>query len=266
MDGSIYEQLFMRLGWVVGLLATIFVVGGFLVLISVSVHSVFAKTWWIIGLFASGAAWYLNSFAPFDSAGLERLFYLSVGLAGLSWIYGLAVFGLPLAYERLRGRPKPVWKAVFVDDHHQGEKYSHSFSFNEGEDLVAKVLNLERKRVRLGYKQGWLYHQCKDDPALLEIFHMLLDAGIILNEEEETSYSRSYDSGPRAKPAETFDPYKILAVDRSATATQIHAAFREQMKLYHPDRVNHLGAELKAVAEERSKAIQRAYEMLKVAV
>lgn len=69
--------------------------------------------------------------------------------------------------------------------------------------------------------------------------------------------------GPRPVRAEArlaWDPYRVLGVDRSAGPDEITRAYREQMKLYHPDRVAELGEELRALAHEKSLDIQRAYE------
>ena len=64
------------------------------------------------------------------------------------------------------------------------------------------------------------------------------------------------------KSEEAFDPYSILGISRTATRTEIVAGYKEQMKLYHPDRVQHLGEILRKAAHERTLAIQAAYEAL----
>ena len=66
---------------------------------------------------------------------------------------------------------------------------------------------------------------------------------------------------PPRRPG-TWDPHAVLGLPRGATAEDVNRAYREQMKLYHPDRVADLGEELRRVAHEKTVAIQRAYEEL----
>jgi uncharacterized membrane protein YkvA (DUF1232 family) len=71
--------------------------------------------------------------------------------------------------------------------------------------------------------------------------------------------------GPRPSRAESNipgDPYAILGLKRGASPMEIKAAFRKKIAEYHPDKVAHLGDELKSLAEEKAKAIQAAYEKL----
>jgi DnaJ like chaperone protein len=59
-----------------------------------------------------------------------------------------------------------------------------------------------------------------------------------------------------------WDPYQILGVDRSASAIEIKHAYRKLASKYHPDKLEHLGNEFKALAERRFKEIQKAYQEL----
>jgi uncharacterized membrane protein YkvA (DUF1232 family) len=70
------------------------------------------------------------------------------------------------------------------------------------------------------------------------------------------------DSAGSKKP-NSFDPYATLGVPRSASNEAIQAAYRRRMQEYHPDKVAHLGAELQALAHEKSQEIQRAYRQLR---
>ncbi|MBW2709440.1 MAG: DnaJ domain-containing protein [Deltaproteobacteria bacterium] len=60
------------------------------------------------------------------------------------------------------------------------------------------------------------------------------------------------------------DPHTVLKVDRGASQKKIREAYLELANQYHPDKVAHLGDEFRALAENRFKEIQGAYEALKV--
>ena len=64
-------------------------------------------------------------------------------------------------------------------------------------------------------------------------------------------------------PESASDPYGILGVERSASAEEIHAAYKARMHEYHPDKVAHLGEELQEMAHRKSVEIQQAYEQLR---
>lgn len=78
-------------------------------------------------------------------------------------------------------------------------------------------------------------------------------------------YQKRVRPGSRENPPEPDDndPYLVLGVSRGACADEIKAAYRRRMAEYHPDKVAHLGAELKALAEKKAKAIHSAYESLR---
>ena len=61
---------------------------------------------------------------------------------------------------------------------------------------------------------------------------------------------------------EDDDPYRVLGVKSMASAEEIKAAYRLRIAEYHPDKVAHLGPELRTLADKKTKAIQRAYERL----
>lgn len=65
----------------------------------------------------------------------------------------------------------------------------------------------------------------------------------------------------REKPV-LQDPYEILGISSDASKNEIKEAYRREMAKYHPDKVEHLGKEFKAIAEEKAKALQEAYTRL----
>lgn len=58
------------------------------------------------------------------------------------------------------------------------------------------------------------------------------------------------------------DPYEVLGLARDASDDDIKHAYRELAKKYHPDKVSHLGEEFKALAHNKFKEIQAAYQAL----
>jgi preprotein translocase subunit Sec63 len=67
---------------------------------------------------------------------------------------------------------------------------------------------------------------------------------------------------PAADGGRRWDPYAVLGITRGASHDQIVRAYREQVKLYHPDRVADLGPELQQVAHQKTVELQRAYTEL----
>lgn len=56
--------------------------------------------------------------------------------------------------------------------------------------------------------------------------------------------------------------YDLLAVDSAASAEDIKRAFRREIARYHPDKVQHLGAEFQEIAASRASELTEAYRVL----
>ena len=52
----------------------------------------------------------------------------------------------------------------------------------------------------------------------------------------------------------------VLDVDEGANRAAITAAYRQRISQYHPDKVSQMGPEIRALAEQKSKEINAAYE------
>jgi len=76
--------------------------------------------------------------------------------------------------------------------------------------------------------------------------------------EAERSRTSAADTEDATENA-AWDPHAVLGVTRGASAEEITRAYREQMRRYHPDRVAHLGEELRQLAHRKALEIQRAY-------
>lgn len=68
------------------------------------------------------------------------------------------------------------------------------------------------------------------------------------------------DASPR--PSEEPGPqwWDVLGVPRIATRDEVARAYKRKISEYHPDKVAQLGAEIRAVAERKSKEINAAYD------
>jgi len=70
--------------------------------------------------------------------------------------------------------------------------------------------------------------------------------------------SRTADANDRGR----LDPYSVLEIEPGASKKEIKAAYRRLAAQYHPDKVQHLGREIRELAESRFKEIQQAYDIL----
>lgn len=115
-----------------------------------------------------------------------------------------------------------------------------------------------------------------DHPARLEMVHLLFGLaqadGHIADSETEVIKSISgylgisatdFDSIQAMFVKDTGAPYLILEVDDGAGKDDVKKAFRKMANKYHPDKVAHLGEDFGAIAEEKFKAINDAYQQIK---
>lgn len=54
--------------------------------------------------------------------------------------------------------------------------------------------------------------------------------------------------------------FRILEVSQGATQDQIVTAYKQKIRQYHPDKVAQMGAEIRDIAELKSKQINAAYD------
>jgi DnaJ like chaperone protein len=57
--------------------------------------------------------------------------------------------------------------------------------------------------------------------------------------------------------------YKILEIDAEASDEEVKKAYRKMAQKHHPDKVSHLGDDIRKAAEEKFREIQAAYEDIK---
>jgi DnaJ like chaperone protein len=62
---------------------------------------------------------------------------------------------------------------------------------------------------------------------------------------------------------ETAGDYKILEIDKDVTDDDLKKAYRKMATKFHPDKVAHLGEDVKKEAEQKFLKVQEAYENIK---
>lgn len=115
--------------------------------------------------------------------------------------------------------------------------------------------------VILGFLLRYFYNLKKKREAFQRYAQNRQKARSQTNSASGQNESRS-DANER-RSATPWDPYQVLEIGRGASQEDIKSAFRRLAGKYHPDKVEYLGEEFKALAENRFKEIQRAYEELR---
>jgi DnaJ like chaperone protein len=98
----------------------------------------------------------------------------------------------------------------------------------------------------------------------LAIWRVLKDRNERAQEQRRESKAREQhkSSTDRKTAWKKSDPYALFKLSNNATQAEIDARYKELAKDYHPDRVAHLGEELRKVAHEKMIEIQEAYDAL----
>ena len=78
-------------------------------------------------------------------------------------------------------------------------------------------------------------------------------------------YGGSSSSGGYRNTSSLENDYKILEVSPDATDEEVKKAYRAAAKKHHPDKVSHLGEEVRKAAEVKFAQVNEAYERIKKA-
>jgi len=82
-------------------------------------------------------------------------------------------------------------------------------------------------------------------------------------EGEAANPEPASDANDTRETVETIWARSILGVSSDASEAEINSAYRRKMTEYHPDKVSHLPKEYRDLAEEKSKELNKAREILR---
>ncbi len=135
-------------------------------------------------------------------------------------------------------------------------------------EIIKQDINLQEVSRQIG--------QFMDYPSRLQLLHYLFgiaqaDGQLPLNEVNTISAIAGYmgisasdfDAIKAMFVKETNSAYKILEVQPEATDAEVKKAYREMALKFHPDKVSHLGDEVRKAAESKFKEVTAAYEKIK---
>ena len=81
--------------------------------------------------------------------------------------------------------------------------------------------------------------------------------------QSRQSHSESFTPPGPGGPLTMEEAYKTLGVGPGATLDEIGRAYKDKMRMSHPDKVNHLSEELQEKAKELTLKLNEAYDLIK---
>ena len=90
----------------------------------------------------------------------------------------------------------------------------------------------------------------------------LMRTGTRANPRDRAQTTDRTGSNNKGASSDSSDPYHILGLKPGAPTAEIRAAYHHAAQAYHPDKVAHLGPELRELAQKKFIEIQKAYDTL----
>ncbi len=150
---------------------------------------------------------------------------------------------------------------------------------NFGEEATAEALTIIRKLSTQNIPLVEVCNQIRfnmDEPSRVQLLYFLFgiakaDCHVCekeINLLEEIAYhlgidSRTFASIKSMHYDDLDSSYRILGTDRNATDDEVKKAYRKMAVENHPDKVGHLGEDVRKAAEEKFTMSNLAYEKIK---
>ena len=145
-----------------------------------------------------------------------------------------------------------------------------AWAADEAEELVREI---SQKEFNL-YDVCTQIRSCMDYSQRLQLYHYLVSLGgcdgLHQREIDILETIATYIGLSKAEVDSIFaqfrpsndSNYKILEITPDATKDEVKKAYRKMAIKYHPDKVATLGEDIQKAAEEKFKAVSRAYEAI----
>jgi DnaJ like chaperone protein len=103
--------------------------------------------------------------------------------------------------------------------------------------------------------------KCKSEYKVARVSAAPL-AFLLIPERVPTSHASEAPNSKRSVSPQVRAAFVLFGLEETTTQDRIRQAYRESVSLYHPDKVSHLGAELRQLAEEKTKRFNAAFRVL----
>jgi len=136
-----------------------------------------------------------------------------------------------------------------------GEILKQDFNVQDVSRQIAQYMGYESRMMLVQYLFGIAQADGDNHPSEIEMIQTI--AGFMGISQ------RDYESIKAMFVKDTGSAYQVLKVSPDASNDEIKKAYRELAKKHHPDRVAHLGEDVKKAAEVKFTKLNAAYEAIK---
>ncbi len=136
-----------------------------------------------------------------------------------------------------------------------GEILKQDFNVQDVSRQIAQYMGYESRMMLVQYLFGIAQADGNNHPSEIDMIQII--AGFMGISQ------RDYESIKAMFVKDTGSAYQILKVSSDASNDEIKKAYRDLAKKHHPDRVAHLGEDVKKAAEVKFTKLNAAYEAIK---
>lgn len=120
------------------------------------------------------------------------------------------------------------------------------------------------KSLRVAFPFKSLRFRCSNCSSKYDIHSTKSNSGVYLV-VPKLDRNSSYNTPPKKPtiPEEVKKALHLFDLNENASLADLKIAYRKCMAEYHPDKVSHLGADLRKLAEEKTREYNTAFDVIK---